>query len=210
VGQASGGRFGAWRARLRRVMPRVGVAAGVTFVVWSLVNDTLLYRNGVVGPLFGFVTFCLVAATIAYYGGRTLLWLKRKLFWRVRRRLVITYLFIGLTPIVLLTLLGLMFAFGVSFSSLSRSVTAQVDERNRQALANARALADAYARLPPNADAARVQAWLDEHNALLQASSPGARLALWRANTTDKETFAALGEAAPAEFVSEPTDADAR
>ena len=66
VGQASGGRFGAWRARLRRVMPRVGVAAGVTFVVWSLVNDTLLYRNGVVGPLFGFVTFCIVAATIAY------------------------------------------------------------------------------------------------------------------------------------------------
>ena len=203
-------RGGAWRARLRWLMPRVGVAAGVTFVLWSLVHNTLLYRNSVVGTLFSLATFCLVAATIAYYGGHALLWLKRKLFWRVRRRLVITYLFIGLTPIILLTSLGLMFAFGVSLSGLSRTVTTQMDERNRQTLANTRTLADAFARLPPDADVVRVQAWLDEHNALLQASSPGARIALWRASTTDRAQLAALGESAPAEFISEPGSEDAR
>ena len=165
------------RARLRRVMPRVAIAAGVCFVLRSFLRDTLLYRNGFVSALFDLVTFCLVAATLGYYGGRMLLWLKRRLFWRVRRRLVITYLFIGLTPILLLTALGLIFTLGVSISGLSRTVTAQVEQTDRQALANARTLADAFTRLPAGMDAQHTRMWLDEQTAMLQASSPGARAA---------------------------------
>ena len=196
------------RARLRRVMPRVALAAGVCFVLRSFVRDTWLYRNGFVSTLFDLITFCLVAATLAYYGGRMLLWLKRRLFWRVRRRLVITYLFIGLTPILLLTALGLIFTLGVSISGLSRTVTAQVEQTNRQALANARTLADAFARLPASTDAPHTRMWLDEQTALVQASSPGARVAIWQA--TGANDLAQLGEAAPATFTSEPMTEETR
>jgi phosphoserine phosphatase RsbU/P len=197
-----------WRARLRRVMPRVAIAAGVCFVLRSFLRDTLLYRNGFVSALFDLITFCLVAATLGYYGGRTLLWLKRRLFWRVRRRLVITYLFIGLTPIILLTTLGLIFTVGVSISGLSRTVTAQVEQTNRQALANARTLADAFARLPAGMDVHHTQMWLDEQTALLQASSPGVRVSVWQ--SAGELDLAQLGEHAPAAFTSEPATEETR
>ncbi|PYS92676.1 MAG: hypothetical protein DMF64_08350 [Acidobacteria bacterium] len=196
------------RARLRRLMPRVAIAAGVCFVLRSFVRDTLLYRNGFVSAVFDLITFCLVAATLGYYGGQMLLWLKRRLFWRVRRRLVITYLFIGLTPILLLTALGLIFTLGVSISGLSRTVTAQVEQTNRQALANARTLADAFARLPANTDAHHTQTWLDEQNMLLQASSPGARVAVWQ--SAGDNDLLQVGEHAPATFTSEPTTEETR
>jgi sigma-B regulation protein RsbU (phosphoserine phosphatase) len=186
-------------------MPRVAVAAAVMFVLRALMRDTTFYRASAFGDVFGFITFLLVAATAGYYGFKGLRWLKRKLLWRVRRRLIITYLFVGLTPIVLLVGLGFIFGFGMALNMMANSVMLEVSGTEKQVRANADALADALAKLPPNADARTLQTWLDERNALLQASLPGARVAVWRG--VDERSAGALGFDTRAQFTSAPVDA---
>jgi hypothetical protein len=137
------------RMLLQRWMPRVAVAAAVLFVVRALVRDTTLYRTSVFGDLFGFVTFLLGTLTICYYGFKGLRWLKRKLLWRVRRRLIITYLFVGLTPIVLLAGLGFIFGWGLALNMMANNVMLEVNSTQQQARASADALADALIKLPP-------------------------------------------------------------
>ena len=202
------------RGSLRREMPRVAVAAGVCFFLRGVVVNRSFYQESWLGALFGFITFLLVAATLGYYGYITLRWLKRKLLWRVRRRLIITYLFVGLTPIVLLSGLGFLFGFSMALNSMVDTVMKEVNATERDTLANARTLADALAALPPEAvnNEARLQSWLDERNELLQASLPGARIAIWRAAGTDgaqtqtlERPTPSLDLSQPAQFVSEPT-----
>jgi sigma-B regulation protein RsbU (phosphoserine phosphatase) len=196
------------RAWLGRVMPGVGVAAAVLFVLRMLFGRTRLYGDNAASRLLVFITTLAVVAALTYYGLKALFWLKRHLLWRVRRRLVITYLFVGLTPIVLFLLLGMLSAFGGSSQAMSRIIAAQFNTTEQQVRENARALTDAYARLPEATDARTLQAWLDERTALLQPSLPGARLALWRAAPHDDA--AALGHNSFAAFTSEVSDEHAR
>ena len=194
------------RARLwlRRVMPRVAVAAGVSFVLRALVQDFFpaWHDSSFFGSVLDFVTTLLVVPTLVYYGYKTLRWLKQKLLWRVRRRLIITYLFVGLTPIVLLAGLGFLFGYSMALNSMADTVMKEVGATERETLANARGLADALDDLPTGTNGERLQAWLDERNRLLQASLPGARIVVWRgADNTRAET---LDLSRPALFVSEP------
>ena len=185
---------------LRRVMPRVAIVSALLLTVWLLFGDTEAFRQSFIGPFFGALTFWAVILTCVYYGLRALRWLKRKLLWRVRRRLVITYLFVGLTPIILMTLLGLLSAFGGSGQGMARIITAQVNATERQTQSSARSLADAFARLSPNMDDRSVQTWLDDHTALLRASLPGTRVALWRGAAG--EDAATAGYKGSAQFIS--------
>ncbi|HVF28710.1 MAG TPA: HAMP domain-containing protein, partial [Pyrinomonadaceae bacterium] len=196
------------RAWLRRVMPRVAATAGVLCIVWLLVRGSTFYRNFSGSGWLGFLTFLAVSLSIFYYGARAALWLKRHLLWRVRRRLVITYLFVGLTPIVLLVLLGLLAAFGASSQAMVRLVAAQIKNTEKETTENARALAESFARLPANASDQTVQAWLDEQGTLLQASLPGASVALWRNAAGEKNN--APEWAKRARFVFAPSTEDTR
>ncbi|MDT5121520.1 MAG: phosphoserine phosphatase RsbU/P [Acidobacteriota bacterium] len=196
------------RRWLRRVMPRVAMVAITMFFVRLFVSETRIYVETFVGTLFGFLTFVAILLTCLYYGLKALRWLKRKLLWRVRRRLMITYLFVGLTPIILLALLGLLFAFGGSAQGIARIITAQINATERQTQASARSLADSFERLPANADDRAIQAWLDERVALLRASLPGARAALWRGAGT--EDIANVGQGNTAQFISETNDESTR
>src|SRR5256886_14722473 len=166
------------REWLRRVMPRVAVAAVALYVLRQLIAGTWAYRNTPLG-LVGVLTFCAVCATVFYYGVKILVRLKRMLLWRVRRRLIITYLFVGLTPIVLLLMLGALAATGGSSQAMVRVVTVQLNATERQTLEGARSLADSLAALPPDTNERAAQAWLDERAALLRASLPGARVSAW-------------------------------
>src|SRR5215213_10968298 len=171
--------FARAREWTRRVMPRVAIAASVLYVLRLLLRDTDLYKNtplGLIGPL----TFLAVCAALVYYGLKILVRLKRKLLWRVRRRLIITYLFVGLTPVVLLLALGALAATGGSSQAMVRVVTVEIEATERQALEGAKALAGALARLPPNTSEREAQAWLEERAALLRAALPGARVYVWR------------------------------
>ncbi|HEY0547030.1 MAG TPA: hypothetical protein VGC91_16750, partial [Pyrinomonadaceae bacterium] len=75
------------RAWLRRVMPRVAIVAGVLLVTRLLFGRTWLYGENFVGACFGLLTFTAIFLTCLYYIPKILLWLKRRLLWRVRRRL---------------------------------------------------------------------------------------------------------------------------
>ncbi len=200
--------FAGARLWLRRVMPRVAVGAAALLVLWLLFGETSFYRQSAVGSILLYLTVCAVVLTCVYYGLKALRWLKRKLLWRVRRRLVITYLFIGLTPIILMTLLGLISAFGGSGQGMARIVTAQVNATERQTVLAARGLAEAFKSLPATADDRSVQSWLDERASLLAASLPGARVSLWRGAQGDDED--SLGHKSAAQFVSEPGGESAR
>ncbi|HKP71388.1 MAG TPA: hypothetical protein VJT82_00525, partial [Pyrinomonadaceae bacterium] len=81
------------RAWLRRVMPRAAVVSAALFAVWLLVHNSRFYRDGLFGKLFT-VALVFIYLTAAYYGYVGLRWLKRRVMWRVRRRLIITYLFV--------------------------------------------------------------------------------------------------------------------
>jgi sigma-B regulation protein RsbU (phosphoserine phosphatase) len=196
------------RVWLRRVMPGVAVTAAVLFVLRMLFGETWFFGEHAVGSLMELLTFAVILCALCYYGLKGLLWLKRRLLWRVRRRLVITYLFVGLTPIVLFLLLGLLSAFGGSSQAMSRIVAAQFNTTERHVRENARSLADAFAGLPETTDARTLQSWLDERTALLQASLPGARVAIWRAVATDDK--AALGHSGFAAISSDVKDENSR
>src|SRR5947209_11420758 len=194
------------RLWLRRVMPRVAIVAGLLFSALVFLNNTVTYRETFVGPLLRSLTFLAVFLTIVYYGFKALRWLKRKLLWRVRRRLVITYLFVGLTPIILLLILGLLSAFGGSGQGIARIISAEINTTEQQTLSSAHGLAESLTRLPSNADDRSLQSWLDEHLALLRATLPGARAALWRAAAGDDA--ATVGYKTSAQFVSNADESE--
>jgi multisubunit Na+/H+ antiporter MnhE subunit len=177
-------------------MPRAAVASAALFAVWLLIHNRSFYRQGIVGQLFSFA-LALIFFTGFYYGFKGLRWLKRRVMWRVRRRLVITYLFVGLTPIVLLFTLAVIINFVGLSQVMTRVVKVQLADKENQSLANARTLAEAFLRLPQNGDKRAAQTWLDERVAMLQSSLPGARVAVWT-NAADENSAA--------QFVSEPRD----
>ena len=167
--------------RLGPRMPRVAIGAAALLALSILVGDNEPIAGSFIGALLSIATFLSVMLTLFYYSYRLFRRFADLLLWRVRRRLVITYLFVGLTPIVLLALLGVISGFGITAEALARIVSSELDLMKEQAAAHASALAG---ELPPEAGAdgkERQRTWLRERERLLQASLPGARLALWRA-----------------------------
>lgn len=173
---------------LRRWMPYVAVAATVCFLLWLLISRFDFYDNSIIGGLFGTLTLLLVTFSLFYYAARLFRWTKRHLLWRVRRRLIITYLFIGLTPILLYTLLGVAAWSGLAPQAMVRLISVQTNRTQMQTLANARLAASDLARLPANADDAALQTWIDGRAAALQATLPGAQLAVWRTTPNNRAT----------------------
>lgn len=168
-----------FRDFVRGVMPTVALVAAVLFILRTLFGNTFLYGDNFFGNLLSAITTLIIFITIAYYGYKVLRWIKRKVFWRVRRRLLITYLFVGLTPIVLLSGLGFLFCYGLALNAMSASVMSQADATQKQALETARALAD---ELVSTTDENNLKKVLDDRTKLLQISLPGARIAVWRGN----------------------------
>ncbi|HST52546.1 MAG TPA: SpoIIE family protein phosphatase [Pyrinomonadaceae bacterium] len=194
------------REWLRRVMPRVALAAVALYILRLFIRDTWLYRETPLG-LVGMLTLLAVCSTIAYYALKFLVRVKRKLLWRVRRRLIITYLFIGVTPVVLLLILGALAATGGSSQAMVRVVTVQLNDSERQTLEGARSLADELSSLPAETNDRAAQVWLDERAALLRATLPGARVSAWR-GAGDAESR--LGEGAAAQLLSARVDDSTR
>jgi sigma-B regulation protein RsbU (phosphoserine phosphatase) len=195
------------RVWLRRVMPRVASVAVALFVVRVFASNTAFVKTGA-GRLFNTLVVLLVLCSLVYYGAKSLRWAKRKLLWRVRRRLVITYLFVGLTPIVLLGLLGLLASILGAGQAMSRVVIIHVNTTERHTLDTARTLADAASQLPPTISEREAQRWLAERASLIRTTLPGARVAVWRGSIDDE--LHTLGQQSAAQLVSEPSDENSR
>jgi len=159
-------------------MRNVALVAAALLILRITPGLGRLFGDHLAGRTLRVLTFVMVAVTIAYYVFRGIAWFWRRLMWRVRRRLAVTYLFIGLTPIVLLGLLGLISAFGLSAEAMARLVAVQLETINAQELAVARNLVAEAARWPRPGDPGAVRAWVDDRQRVLRASLPGVRIEL--------------------------------
>jgi phosphoserine phosphatase RsbU/P len=201
------GLFARVRESFRRAMPRVALAAFALFLLRLFLRDTSLYQDTPL-RLLGPATLFVCVAVILYFGLKLAVRLKRMLLWKVRRRLIVTYLFVGLTPVVLLLALGALAATGGSSQAMVRVVTVEIEATERQSLEGARALAASLAKLPPNTPEREARAWLEERAALLRATLPGARVYAWRGG--EGEHPLALGAGRPADLSSLDASEEAR
>jgi len=159
-------------------MRRFSIVSGILLALWIIAGGTQLYGENIVGGVLGFLTGAGVFLTILYYGLRVLIYVKSRLLWRVRRRLIITYLFVGLTPITLLTLFGLISSFTGSAEAIARIVAVQIIAAEEWLLSDVRAVAESADRQP--AAGTSSGASLPEHARALRVSQPGLRVAVWR------------------------------
>jgi sigma-B regulation protein RsbU (phosphoserine phosphatase) len=90
--------------------------------------------------LGGWVTFLSGLATVllAIAGFR---WLRVKLLWRLRNRLIVTYVFIGVIPIFLLAMISLITLYLLAGQFASFVVTSEITSRLRSMEASNRAIA---------------------------------------------------------------------
>ena len=93
--------------------------------VWAL--DELLQLAGLATPAFLQVLSRLVLAVYALGGAwRALRWLSTRFLWRIRTKLILSYLFVALVPVVLLTLFFAIGAFLFMGLTASKLVTGEI------------------------------------------------------------------------------------
>jgi sigma-B regulation protein RsbU (phosphoserine phosphatase) len=143
------------RELLVRTWPgRVFLAAAlikVIVVVWRVEAPL----PGSVQATSGFATLGLVAA-LAMFSWRLFVQVKRRLLWRVRRRLILSYIFIGVIPSVLI-LIFFLFAGFIVFMNVSAYLFKDgYDEIVNAAMLSAQAGASEIAR-NPDASAETIQ-----------------------------------------------------
>ncbi len=80
--------------------------------------------------LGGWVTFLTFLACVLFFilGFR---WVKRRILWRLRNRLIVTYMFIGVIPAVLLVAMGLITLYGLGGQFAVFVVTSETDAQLR-------------------------------------------------------------------------------
>src|SRR5512141_767898 len=143
-----------FRARARAFLTSTwrGRVVAAAFALWLLDRLLSLAGWGLPGAI-GVpvrVVLWLFAAWLVWRGFR---WVSERLLWRIRTKLIVSYLFIALVPVVLLTLF--MCVAGILLLGLiaSRVVTGEIDRAGDVVRATARS---ALAGLPAaDADAAR-------------------------------------------------------
>ena len=115
----------------------IGTFAGRAFLVGASVKLVAFLLSLILGRSRGLDTFdaigdvSLVAATIAL-GYRVYVDVKRRLLWRVRRKLIVSYIFIGFVPVLLIIsffmVSGALLFFNVSAYMLRTRIATLVDQ----------------------------------------------------------------------------------
>lgn len=103
------------------LMPKTVLARLAVILIVLELLEWLVVKIARVGPdsslniLFAFTSFLLICVLLIL-GVR---WLRRRLMWRLRNRLIVTYVFIGVIPLVLLTGMAVLggFLFAGQFSA---------------------------------------------------------------------------------------------
>src|SRR6202049_1546231 len=136
---------GLWpEGRMARLACYLAAMAGVLFALQKLL--------AVLAPswgdhLGGWIEFLAFLATVLFCI-LAFRWLKRRILWRLRNRLIVTYVFIGVIPVVLLVTLAFvtLYLFAGQFSGFV--VTSELNSQMRSVeAANAAILNELAARL---------------------------------------------------------------
>ena len=135
------------RSALFNTLPGRAIVVGVgvklfIFILRSAFGDLALFFS-VVDTVAGVV----IAAGAAYFLFRLLVLAKRRLLWRVRRKLILSYIFIGFVPALLIVAFFLLCGFLLFYSFSSYLVQSRL-----------RALTD-QARFIATSTARRIAAW---------------------------------------------------
>ena len=101
-------------------------ALGLKLLVWA--SGPAGWNLTFVGVLDTATTLA-IAAALAYFIVQVVVQLQRRLLWRVRRRLVLSYVFIGLIPVVLLGVFFLLAGILTLLSASAYLVELSLDDR---------------------------------------------------------------------------------
>src|SRR6201987_4298254 len=103
-----------------------GLAAGL-FLLKKLMD---LFARSWAEHLGGWIEFLVFLAAVLFFilGFR---WVKRRILWRLRNRLIVTYVFIGVIPAVLLVTMGLITLYGLGGQFAVFVVTSEKDAQLR-------------------------------------------------------------------------------
>lgn len=101
---------------------------------------TGIFRSKESGTLGGWVTF-LTSLAIVLFGIVGFRWLRRQLLWRLRNRLIVTYVFIGVIPVFLLVAISLITLYLLAGQFASFVVTSEIDNHLRSAAASSHTIA---------------------------------------------------------------------
>jgi sigma-B regulation protein RsbU (phosphoserine phosphatase) len=101
---------------------------GLDLLLFGLQKVLELFKNSYAESLGGWVTF-LSFIVIVLFLVLAIRWLKKRLLWRLRNRLIVTYVFIGVIPVVLLVAMGaaLLYLFSGQFANFV--VTSEFDSQ---------------------------------------------------------------------------------
>ena len=80
--------------------------------------------------LGGWVTFLTFLACLLFFI-LAFRWVKRRILWRLRNRLIVTYVFIGVIPAVLLVAMGVITLYGLGGQFAIFVVTSEKDAQLR-------------------------------------------------------------------------------
>jgi sigma-B regulation protein RsbU (phosphoserine phosphatase) len=105
----------------------LGLAVGL-FVLQMVLN---LFAPAWAGSIGGWVKFLVFDAALLF-SIVAFRWLKRRILWRLRNRLIVTYVFIGVLPTVLLVAMALITLYGFAGQFAIFEVTSEINSQLRR------------------------------------------------------------------------------
>jgi phosphoserine phosphatase RsbU/P len=112
-------------------MARLGCyLCGLALVLFILQKLLGLFRLSWVEHLNGWVGFLAFFAAVLFFI-LAFRWVRRRILWRLRNRLIVTYVFIGVIPAVLLVAMGIITLYGLGGQFAVYVVTSEIQTRLR-------------------------------------------------------------------------------
>src|SRR5690242_13152027 len=115
------------QGRMARLACYMAALALLLYVVETLLALFSSSLGQYLGGWIGFLAFC--AGVLFFILGFR--WVKRRILWRLRNRLIVTYVFIGVIPAVLLVAMGLVTLYGLGGQFAVFVVTAEIHAQLR-------------------------------------------------------------------------------
>jgi sigma-B regulation protein RsbU (phosphoserine phosphatase) len=129
------------RGRMSRLACYLAGSAIVLYFLRRLLGVFAPSWGAHLGGWVGFLAF--VAAVLFFILGFR--WVKRRILWRLRNRLIVTYMFIGVIPAVLLVAMGLITLYGLGGQFAVFLVTSEIHSQLRSMAAVNDAVSNALA-----------------------------------------------------------------
>jgi len=104
--------------------------AGLAIIFYALEKFAGLFKSTLSTYLNGWIDFLVICAGILFFI-LAFKWIKSRILWRLRNRLIVTYVFIGVIPAVLLVAMGLITLYGLGGQFAVYVVTSEKDTQLR-------------------------------------------------------------------------------